>query len=128
MTYTLSGADARPFHIVPATGQILTLEKLDYETKSEYNVTVTATDTGHPSTGADRLSDSIEITIKVTDVDEVPVPKIINVTGDSTPSYAENNTAAVGEYEVSVYGGEVANPSWTLEGTDADDFMLEGSG
>ena len=128
LTYTLSGADAGPFHIVPATGQILTLEKLDYETKSEYNVTVTATDTGHPSTGADRLSDSIEITIEVTDVDEVPVPKIINVTGNSTPSYAENNTAAVGEYEVSVYGGEVANPSWTLEGTDADDFMLEGSG
>ena len=128
LTYTLSGADAGPFHIVPATGQILTLEKLDYETKSEYNVTVTATDTGHPSTGADRLSDSIEITIEVTDVDEVPVPKIINVTGNSTPSYAENNTAAVGEYEVSVYGGEVANPSWTLEGTDAADFMLEGSG
>ena len=128
LTYTLSGADAGPFHIVPATGQILTLEKLDYETKSEYNVTVTATDTGHPSTGADRLSDSIEITIEVTDVDEVPVPKIINVTGNSTPSYAENNTAAVGEYEVSVYGGEVANPAWTLEGTDADDFMLEGSG
>ena len=128
LTYTLSGADAGLFHIVPATGQILTLEKLDYETKSEYNVTVTATDTGHPSTGADRLSDSIEITIEVTNVDEVPVPKIINVTGNSTPSYAENNTAAVGEYEVSVYGGEVANPSWTLEGTDADDFMLEGSG
>ena len=52
LTYTLSGADAGQFHIVPATGQILTLEKLDYETKSEYNVTVTATDTGHPSTGA----------------------------------------------------------------------------
>ena len=63
LTYTLSGADAGPFHIVPATGQILTLEKLDYETKSEYNVTVTATDTGHLRT--DRLSDSIEITIEV---------------------------------------------------------------
>ena len=91
-------------------------------------MTVTATDTGHPSTGADPLSDSIDITIMVTDVDEVPVPKVINVTGDSKPGYAENGTDAVGEYEVSVYGGTVANPAWTLEGTDAGDFMLEGSG
>ena len=37
LTYELSGADAGPFHIVPATGQILTGEKLDYETKKTYN-------------------------------------------------------------------------------------------
>ena len=128
LTYTLSGADAGLFDIVRATGQILNRVKLNYETKTEYNVTVTATDTGHPSTGVDRLSDSIDVTIMVTDVDEVPVPKVINVTGDSTPGYAENGTDAVGEYAVSVYGGTVANPAWTLEGTDADDFMLEGSG
>ena len=125
LTYTLSGAGAGPFHIVPATGQILTMEKLDYEdpnnTDHAYTVTVTATD-------PDGESDSTQITIMVTDVDEVPVPKVINVTGNSTPSHAENGTDAVGEYEVSVYGGEVANPVWTLEGTDADDFMLEGSG
>ena len=29
LTYTLSGADAEAFDIVPATGQILTVEKLD---------------------------------------------------------------------------------------------------
>ena len=45
LTYTLSGTDkAGYFHVVPATGQILTLEKLDYEAKKEYKVTVKATD------------------------------------------------------------------------------------
>ena len=44
LTYTLSGTDAAHFHVVPATGQILTMEKLDYEAKNEYKVTVKATD------------------------------------------------------------------------------------
>ena len=67
MTYELSGADAAHFDIVPATGQILTKEKLDYEDKNEYKVTGQS----------DRPvgSDSIDMTIEVTDVDEVPVPR-----------------------------------------------------
>ena len=44
LTYTLSGTDAAHFDVVPATGQILTKEKLDYEAKDEYKVTVKATD------------------------------------------------------------------------------------
>ena len=42
-----------------------TKAKLDYETKKSYMVTVTATD-------SDGLSASIDVTIKVTDVDEAP--------------------------------------------------------
>ena len=127
MTYTLSGADAAPFHIVPATGQILTREKLDYEAKNEYKVTVKATDTTDPD-GLDGLSDTIELTIRVTNVDEVPVPKILSVTGENSHTYEENGTDAVGAYAVSVYGGEVASPTWTLEGTDASNFTLTGTG
>ena len=44
LTYTLSGAGAGTFDIVPATGQILTTQKLNYEAKNSYVVTVTATD------------------------------------------------------------------------------------
>ena len=122
LTYELSGTGAGPFHIVPATGQILTSEKLDYEIQDEYDVTITATDTTD-------LSDSIDLTIVVIDVDEQPVPKVLRITaGDSSPDYAENGTDAVGEYTVTAYGGEVANPRWALEGTDAGSFMLDGTG
>ena len=44
LTYELIGADATPFHIVPATGQILTKDKLDHEAKKTYKMTVKATD------------------------------------------------------------------------------------
>ena len=126
LTYTLSGADAEAFDIVPATGQILTVEKLDYETKDEYNVTVTATDTGHPSTGADRLSNSINVTIEVIDVEEVPVPSTLTITGDGSPTHAEN-TADLGEYTVTAFGDAKVG-TWSREGADAEYFMLTGSG
>ena len=74
LTYTLSGTDAAHFHVVPATGQILTMEKLDYEAKNEYKVTVKATDPMGES-------DSINMTIEVTDVDEVPVPRVLVISG-----------------------------------------------
>ena len=121
LTYTLSGADAAHFHIVPATGQILTLEKLNYEIKNEYKVTVKATD-------PDGESDSIAITIEVTDVEEVPVPITLVLKGADFHTYEENGTDAVGEYEVGSFGGATANPTWTLEGADMSHFTLTGSG
>ena len=120
LTYTLSGTDAAHFHVVPATGQILTLEKLDYEAKKEYKVTVTATDPMGES-------DSINMTIEVTDVDEVPVPKALVITGDASHTVEENSTDALGEYTVVAGGGALAG-AWTVEGTDASSFMLEGTG
>ena len=90
MTYTLSGAGAgTTFEIVPATGQILTKEKLNYEAKNSYVVTVMATD----PQGA---SDSIDITINVTDVDEVPVTPNLVVSGPNSRTYEENGTARRG--------------------------------
>ena len=44
LTYGLSGQDAGSFDIDTATGQLMTKAALDYETKSSYMVTVTATD------------------------------------------------------------------------------------
>ena len=60
LLYSLSGPDAASFIDRQTTGQIKTKVKLDYETKDEYMVMVTATD---PS-GA---TDSIMVTIMVTD-------------------------------------------------------------
>ena len=65
LTYTLSGTDAASFDIVRSSGLLQTKAKLDYEVKSSYMVTVTATD-------SEGLSASIEVTIMVTNVDEEP--------------------------------------------------------
>ena len=120
LTYTLSGTDAAHFHVVPATGQILTLEKLDYEAKNEYKVTVKATDPMGES-------DSIDMTIEVTDVDEVPVPRVLAISGDASHTYEENGTDALGEYKVVAGGGAMVG-AWSLDGTDASNFMLTGTG
>ena len=111
LTYTLGGADAAPFDIDPATGQLSTKAALDYETKATYSVTVTARDSGG-------LRDSIDVTITVTNVEEVGM-----LTGDASDDYAENGTAAVGTYTAD---GPVA-ASWSLEGDDMGAFSIGGS-
>ena len=63
LTYTLGGTDQDHFAIDSATGQLQTQGALDYEGRSSYSVTVTATDGGG-------LSASITVTVGVTDVDE----------------------------------------------------------
>ena len=63
LTYTLGGPDARSFDIVGDTGQIRTWRPLNYEDRNIYTVVVTVRD----SFGA---TDSIEVTIHVTDEDD----------------------------------------------------------
>ena len=120
LTYSLSGTDAGYFTIVPATGQIKTMMKLDYETKNSFSVVVTATDP------TDR-SDTINITIEVDDVAEAPdiVPDGVSVSGETDVDYNENGTGAVGTYEAE--GPEAASARWTLDGPDASHFMLDGT-
>ena len=78
LIYTLgTTADDGHFAIDSASGQLQTQGALDYEGKSSYSVTVTATDGGG-------LSASIGVTITVTDVADTPpgqpaAPEIINV-------------------------------------------------
>ena len=113
-TYTLGGADATKFR-VRANGQIEVGSgtKLDYETKTTYMVTLTAED----SFGS---SSSIMVTIEVNPIDEVP-----DVSGEETPEYEENGTGSVATYTATDPEG-TAITSWTLAGTDADAFTIEG--
>lgn len=118
LTYSLSGDGAGTiFDIVEATGQILTLGKLDFETKKTYNVMVTATDPWD-------AQGSIPVTINVTDVDEVPVSGVLTLSGSATPDdFAENGVdTTVGSYTVS---GVATAVTWSLEGADASHFTLE---
>ena len=68
LTYTLGGTDAASFRINGITGQLRTSAALNYEAKSTYNVVVRASDPAG-------LSDTINVTITVTDVVEV-VPEV----------------------------------------------------
>ena len=119
MTYSLGGTDAASFDIVQADGQITvkTATKLDLEAKATYMVTVTATDPGG-------LSDSVDVTIMVTNVDEAPMIERggLAISGMSSISYAENGTDAVAEYTLA--GPMKDNARWSLEGDDASDFTL----
>ena len=72
LTYTLGGTDAASFDIVPGSGQLRTKASLDYETKSSYDVTVTATDP------ADAF-DTITVTITVTNMDEAGTVELSRV-------------------------------------------------
>ena len=82
LDYSLGGTDSASFAIDSATGQLMTSAALDYETKDTYMVTVTAMD-------PDGLSDDIDVTINVGDVDEVGY----DADGDGSISKSELITA-----------------------------------
>lgn len=69
LTYSLGGTDMAHFGINSETGQLYSKGKLDYESKKSYSVTVTVSDSS--SVGA---ADSVDVTIEVTDVNELPQP------------------------------------------------------
>ena len=71
LTYTLGGDDAASFSIVPSTGQLQTLAALNFEAKSTYSVTVSASDQKDAAGNADTAIDAtIDMTISVISVDE----------------------------------------------------------
>ena len=121
LTYTLGGTDAASFDIDRLNGQLMTKAKLDYETKNSYMVTVTATD-------PDGLSDSVDVTIKVMDIDEAPEIIVggLAITGLSAVSYAEDGKGNVATYMAA--GPDAASATWSLSGADMGDFMISSTG
>ena len=110
LTYSLSGNDAASFMIGLSDGQISAKMKLDHEAKSTMMVTVKATD-------PNGLSDSVDVTIKVTGVDEAPM-----IAGnDITKDYPENGTAQVARFMATDPEGRMVY--WSL--TDAEDSDAE---
>ena len=91
--------------------QLQTKARLNYEDKKSYTVTVTATD---PST----LSDTITVTINVTNVNEAPV-----VVGQVI-GYNENGTGPVATYAATDPEGHEI--TWELSGIDSGVFSING--
>ena len=128
-TYTLGGPDMDAFRL-RSNGQLEVSGKarLDYETKNEYTVIVTATD----SSDAGNNSASITVTIHVTDLDERPVITAsgggLVITGPSSASHPENSGGVVARARYSVSGGDGGTVAWSLTGSDASRFSISSSG
>ena len=116
--WSLSGDDEGAFNI--RGGQLTFRTSPDYEDPADadmdnvYMVTVVAR--------AGTLTDDQEVTVTVSNVDD-------SVRWQATVSltYVEGGTAAVGTYMVS--GGDGSTTiNWSLDGADASQFMLDGTG
>ena len=109
VTLTLSGTDADSFSL--SDGALSFKTSPDYETKTSYSVTLTASDeTSNEST--------LDITVTITDVDEA-----ITLTGDDSLSIEENSD----DLDIATYSAsdpEGATIAWSLEGTDSADFTI----
>ena len=103
-----------PSKIVSSTGQLQTKSALDYETKSSYEVTVTAAD----SNGATVTT----VTIEVTNVIELTA-----ITGPEAFSFAENGAGRVATYTAS-YEEDRYGVVWTVAGTDGAHFTSDAPG
>ena len=117
LTYTLSGTDAASFSIVSGTGQLQTSAALDYETDDTYSVTITVSDGS--------LTDSISVTINITDVDENRAPEFSDGTS-ATRSVAENTGAGenIGA-PVAATDADNNTLTYTLGGTNASSFSID---
>ena len=116
LTYSLGGTDSASFGINSGTGQITvgTGTTLDFETKPSYEVTVTATDSSN-------LSDTITVTINVTEGNDPPV----FATDTATRRVAENTPASTNLGDsFSATDAEKETLTYTLEGTDAASFDI----
>ena len=120
LTYTLSGTEASAFSIDSSTGQLQTKSALDYETKRSYIVTITVSD--------GTLTDTISVTINVTDIDETPANRAPVLTeGASTTRTIAENTAAGVNIGTAVAATDADNDTltYTLGGIDAASFNIE---
>ena len=134
LTYTLEGTDASRFDIISTSGQLRTQagEKYDYEAKSSYQVTVRVED----SSGG---SDTITVTLDVTDQDEPPPAPTLDMFGTADGGgiiclkvwfYPPGNRGrpAITNYEVRYrvgYSGDWVYVPWQLKYLDDSRFQAE---
>ena len=141
LTYSLSLPEAywELFQVVPATGQLLTKSRLNYEA---LDLTEEGPDGGQYKTieGSDAItatdsagnSGDTDVNIVVNDVNETPLITTITLKAGTTEvselSEDMEDTMAgrtVGSYEVEGRDEVSTSPvTWSVEGPDADDFSI----
>ena len=120
LAYSLSGTDAASFAIGGSTGQITTIANVEYnyESKSSYSLTVDVSD--------GKLTDSIDVTVSLNNVNEAPA-----FTDDAVTalSVAENSAAStnVGSAITAADPDASDTLAYSLTGTDAASFVIGGS-
>ena len=112
ITYALSGDDSDSFEVVNGQLKLKDGISADFETKSSYSVTITATDDASHEA-------SLTYTINVTDVNETPTAVSLSATAIN-----ENSSGAiVGDLSTTdVDAGDTH--AYSLSGADADSFEL----
>ena len=124
-SWSLSGTDAGDFLIIEnivnsERAELIFRNLIDYESPADFNrnneylVTVRATDEGG-------LRGSLDLTVTVNDVNEVPT-----ITGDSGPSFQEENTGQVARYQAA--DPERRTITWLVGGPDGSDFRISETG
>ncbi len=107
LTYVLGGADATSFSIKASTGQLLTKDSLDYETKNTYEVTVSVSDGKDADGKDDSATDAtIDVAINVTNVDEA---------GTVTLSPAQPGVGAKVAASLADPDGSISAQTWTWQ-------------
>ena len=120
MTYTLGGTDVAFFEVDNTIGQLKTKTILDYESQSSYKITVIVSDGS--------LSDTIDVTITVTDIDETTSNRApIFTEGENTTRTVEENTEAGANIGTAIAATDPDGNTltYTLGGTDAASFVIE---
>jgi VCBS repeat-containing protein len=118
-TWSISGTDAALFNIDSSIGSVSFKTAPNYESPTDsnsdnvYDITVTATDSGS-------LTDTKNVSITVTNVNEAPV-----ISSSATASFAENGTGTA--YTATATDPEGSTVTWSLSGTDAGLFSINSS-
>ena len=122
LTYSVTGADAAAFTFDTSTGQLQTKDALDADTKASYSFTVSVTDNKQADGTADSAVDATKnVVITVTGVNESP-----DISGNASPSFAENDTGVVATYAHNDPEGGI---TWTPSGgDDRGDFLISETG
>ncbi len=119
LTYSLGGTNASSFSINFSTGQIKTSAALDYETKNRYLVTITVRD-------GNGGSDTISVTINITDMDEgTNTAPVFSEGSGTTRSIAENTISGINiGSAVSATDVDKDTLTYSLGGTNASSFSI----
>ena len=130
LSWDVESADDGDLFEIDSNGELTFKASPDFEDPQDadadnaYVLTVKVTDDGIPGMSTPALSDTLTITVTVTNVNEAPR---ITTTNQDSPSFDENGTGIVATYAAEdVDAG--SNLTWSLDGNDRTNFTITKNG